>query len=106
MGNSVDRHPAFEANAHATQGATGFAGNRPAEESSSSVNDRRGHGGSRFDVDLPAIYGNFDQWSPKLRAGEYGSAGMAGSRPRMASAMSSAVPSEVVIPSPSWPAAA
>ncbi len=101
----VDRHPALEANAHAAQWATLFSGHRSSKRDFIGSEDRCGDGSAIFNRNILVIYGQRDQCSVNARDGEYGSGDIAGFRPMISSAISSAVPNEVVMPRPSWPAA-
>ena len=101
MRHAVDRHAAFETDAHSAKWPARLAGDRLSECRFTRGKYRRRDGRAVFDRDLLIIYGERYQCSVNVLEGKYGSGEIAGVRPTISSASSSAVPSDVVMPSPS-----
>ena len=102
---AVDGNGAFKADTHSAKRATRAAADRPPKHLDATCQDGRRHGRAVLNRCLVVVDGKCDQCSEKVLDGEYGSAGMSDFRPSMASDMSFPVPSDVVIPNPSCPAA-
>lgn len=106
MSNTVYRHSAFKTNSHSAKRTALIAADRAPKCRLVQSEDRRGDGCTFDNRDRLFVYGKCDQCAWIVLEGEYGSAGITGSRPIISSVNSSAVPRAVVMPSPSWPAAA
>ncbi len=102
---TVYRYTAFEANPHTAQRAARLTCYRAAEGAFAMLKNSGRDCGSFADGYLGLVYRECDQCSANVLDGKYGAGSIAGVRPRIASVISSAVPSDVVMPSPSWPAA-
>ena len=105
MCDAIDRNAAFETNAHSAEWATRCTSDGAPKIIDSSRQNSCGDCCAVINGNVFIVNSYGDQCSTNFLAGEYGSIGIAELRPRIASAISSPVPSDVVIPNPSCPAA-
>ena len=106
MFQTIDRYAALETNSHAAQRPAKLTADGSAKDRTPKVENCSSHGRAFRNTNFRFVDGQCDQCSEWVRDGMYGSAGIDGVLPMISSASNAAVPSEVVIPSPSWPAAA
>src|SRR5262249_35484511 len=112
--DAVDRHAALVAGAHSAERRSSFAAFRNSKGRFTQRQESRRDGrsavdsdGTSVDADLDRLdhAGTFTSCGATARVGANARAGIAGALPATRSARIPAVASDVVMPSPSWPAA-
>src|SRR4029079_13464302 len=103
--DAVDRYTALKTNAHTTERPARLARHRCAKRLTARFENGGSNGRAFGRFDLSAVNSELYQCVVIFRDGRYGSIGMAGSRPTIRLVINAAVPSAVVMPRPSCPAA-